>query len=308
MSDDPFAALPEKDRAPASARVLEQWVRQASVALGTSAARTGWILASTIVVAALQRALGQDQQPLFLLKGGVYLERRLGASARATRDVDTLFRGSVDEFVLALDEVLAQPWGPVTLSRTPIQTINAPRIVKPRRFDVLLALRGITWRRVQVEVAFDDGQIREHSDRIAAPSTDFFGIQTPDALVGIAMAYQVAQKLHACTDPHEPPTFVNDRVRDLVDLLSIKHAYYPTPGSLDVVRKAAIDVFQARAVEATQIGRHPRSWPPTIVTNPLWANTFETPAEQAGVSSTLDELIIELNEWITAIDNARPWN
>ena len=306
MSDDPFAALPEKDRTPASARVLEQWVHQASTALGTNAARTGWILASTIVVAALQRALGQDQQPLFLLKGGVYLERRLGASARATRDVDTLFRGSVDELVLALDEALAQPWGPVTLSRTLIQTIDAPRIVKPRRFDVLLALRGVTWRRVQVEVAFDDGHIREHSDRIAAPSTDFFGIHAPDALVGIAMAYQVAQKLHACTDPHEPPTFVNDRVRDLVDLLLIKHAYYPAPGSLGAVRAAAIDVFQARAVEAAQIGRHPRSWPPTIVTNPLWVNTFATPAEEARVLSTLDELIAELNEWITAIDNARP--
>ncbi|MGB4779081.1 nucleotidyl transferase AbiEii/AbiGii toxin family protein [Microbacterium sp.] len=306
MSDDPFAALPEKDRMPASARVLDQWVHQASAALGTTVARTGWILASTIVVAALQRALGQDQQPLFLLKGGVYLERRLGASARATRDVDTLFRGSADEFVLALDEALAQPWGPVTLSRSPIQTIDAPRIVKPRRFDILLALRGVTWRRVQVEVAFDDGHIREHSDRIAAPSTDFFGIQTPDALIGIAMAYQVAQKLHACTDPHEPPTFVNDRVRDLVDLLLIKHAYYPTPGSLDAVRAAAIDVFQSRAAEAAQVGRHPRLWPPTIVTNPLWANTFETPAEQAGVSSTLDELIAELNEWIAAIDNARP--
>ncbi|ALJ19733.1 nucleotidyl transferase AbiEii/AbiGii toxin family protein [Microbacterium sp. No. 7] len=304
MSDDPFAALPGKDRTPASARVLEQWVHQASAVIGTNVARTGWILASTIVVAVLQRALGHDQQPLFLLKGGVYLERRLGASARATRDVDTLFRGSADELVRALDEALAQPWGPVTLSRSPIQMIDAPRVVKPRRFDVLLSLRGVTWRRIQVEVAFDDGHIREHSDRIAAPSTDFFGIQTPDALVGIAMAYQVAQKLHACSDPHEPPTFVNDRVRDLVDLLSIKHAYYPTPGSLDVVREAALDVFQARAAEAGQIGMRLRLWPPTIVANPLWASTFATPAEQAGVSSTLDEIIVELNEWITAIDNA----
>lgn len=306
MSDDPFAALPEKDRMPASARVLEQWVHQASAALGTNAARTGWILASTIVVAALQRALGQDQQPLFLLKGGVYLERRLGASARATRDVDTLFRGSVDEFVLALDEALAQPWGPVSLSRTPIQIIDAPRIVKPRRFDVLLALRGVTWRRVQVEVAFDDGRIREHSDRIAAPSTDFFGIQTPDALIGIGMAYQVAQKLHACTDPHDPPTFVNDRVRDLVDLLLIKRAYYPASGSLVGVREASLDIFQLRAAEAAQVGMRPRLWPPMIVTNPLWASTFVTPAAQAGVSSTLGELIAELNEWIIAIDGARP--
>lgn len=304
MSDDPFAALPEKDRTPASARVLEQWVHQASAALGANAARTGWILASTIVVAALQRALGPDHQPLFLLKGGVYLERRLGESARATRDVDTLFRGSVDEFVLVLDEVLAQPWGPVTLSRTPIQIIDAPRIVKPRRFDVLLSLRGITWRRVQVEVAFDDGEIREHSDRIAAPSTDFFGIQTPDALIGIGMAYQIAQKLHACTDPHDPPMFVNDRVRDLVDLLLIKRTYYPTAGSLDLVRDAVNDVFRTRAAEAAQIGRHPRSWPPIIVTNPLWMDTFATPAGQAGVSSTLDEIIVELNEWIVAIDNA----
>jgi hypothetical protein len=36
------------------------------------------------------------------------------------------------------------------------------------------------------------------------------------------MRYQIAQKLHAGSDPHEPPAYVNDRARDLVDLLLLK--------------------------------------------------------------------------------------
>lgn len=165
--------------------------------------------------------------PLFLLKGGVYLERRLPAGSRATKDVDTLFRGSLSEFTDALDLTLAQPCGPIALTRTEIATIDAPRQVKPRRFDVLLAIRGITWRRIQVEVAFGDGRIGERAERMPAPQAGFFGIATPPELVGIAMDYQVAQKLHACTDPHELPDMQNDRVRDIVDLNLIRDIFYP---------------------------------------------------------------------------------
>jgi hypothetical protein len=36
------------------------------------------------------------------------------------------------------------------------------------------------------------------------------------------MRYQIAQKVHASTDPHNPPEFVNDRARDVVDLLLLR--------------------------------------------------------------------------------------
>lgn len=45
--------------------------------------------------------LFQDGKPRFLIKGGAYIELRLGMRARATKDVDTLFRGSFEANVIA---------------------------------------------------------------------------------------------------------------------------------------------------------------------------------------------------------------
>ncbi len=75
---------------------------------------------------------------MFLIKGGVYIEFHLGLKARATTDVDTLFRGDFMEFELRLDEALSLPWGPFDLLRTEIEVIDAPKLVQPRRFWVKL--------------------------------------------------------------------------------------------------------------------------------------------------------------------------
>jgi hypothetical protein len=42
---------------------------------------------------------------------------------------------------------------------------------------------------------------------------------SPDTLATLALRFQIAQKLHACTDPHDSPASINDRPRDVVDLL-----------------------------------------------------------------------------------------
>ena len=301
MSDDPFGSLPAKDRRPASANILDKWVSQAQSIVGGRGRRTGWILASTVALAALQRAHGDDDAPLFLVKGGVYLERTLGLLSRSTKDLDTLFRGSVTEFLSALDSALAEPWGGIRLSRTEIEIIDAPRTVKPRRFDILLAIRGTTWRQVQVEVALGEGSIGSEQTTIAGPNLRFFGVQPADELVGITMAYQIAQKLHACSDPHNPPEHVNDRVRDIVDLLLIRAAFYDASADLSAVRAASEDVFTARALEAIELGSPPRSWPPLISSNPVWETDFVGLASEVGMSIPLSQALTEVNTWVSKI-------
>ncbi|MDR1512529.1 MAG: nucleotidyl transferase AbiEii/AbiGii toxin family protein [Propionibacteriaceae bacterium] len=103
--------LPAEDRPLPSARLLDQWVRDAQDLTGGVEKRIGWMVASTVVIAALQRARADDLKPLFLVKGGLYLELQLGVKARTTKDVDTLFRGTAQEFEEAVDQVLAEPWG-----------------------------------------------------------------------------------------------------------------------------------------------------------------------------------------------------
>lgn len=300
MAHDPFSGLPDKDRVPRSARILDAWVRDAQAVVGTRGDRVGWILASTIVVASLQRAVEEDT-PLFLLKGGTLIERALDLKARATKDVDTLFRGAVEELEDRIDAALAMPWGELTMERTGIEVIErARRVVKPRRFKVQLDIRGVRRRSVKVEVAFPEGNVADDAERLPALSTEFFGIERPEELATISMAYQVAQKLHACTDPDEPPAFINDRVRDIADLILIRDAFYPTGSDLSAVR-AACDIFAARAAEASELGLSTRAWPPHVVANSVWESTWNIPAAQAEIELSLADAIAEVNHWVEGI-------
>ena len=170
MSDEPFhsriaallRALAPKAKQPASATILNNWIAQAEGKLGPEAkgGRLGWLIASSVAIAAVQRAIDAHGRQLFLLKGGTLLQHRLDATARTTKDVDGLVRGDLDAFLLALEEALAEPWGPLTLRRGEVEVVDVPtKIIKPRRFDIILELRGVTWRRIQFEVSPDEAGI-----------------------------------------------------------------------------------------------------------------------------------------------------
>jgi hypothetical protein len=293
--------LPDKTRPTPSARALNGWVRDAVRLTGMRERRVGWMLASTVVIAALQRALGTDGVPLFLAKGGVYLELRLGLGARATQDIDTLFRGTVDEFARTLADVMSVPWGPFTLQTSGIEVIaGARRIIQPRRLEVQLILKGAVWRKVKVEVSFPEGRIGEHAQTVPMPPVGFFGLDAPASLVAIAMDYQVAQKVHACTDP-DTAGWINDRVRDVIDLELVRTHLYPQspPPSL---RSACLDIFNSRATEAIKLGEQPRPWPPLVRSNASWAEQYPDLAESVGLDLTLDEAIARAQTWIGEID------
>jgi hypothetical protein len=296
--------LPDEVRPQPSARLLDQWVRDAQSLSGGADKRIGWMLASTVAIAALQRAAGEDQRPLFLVKGGLYLELRLGLKARTTKDVDTLFRGSAKEFETAVDQVLAEPWGPFALQRGRLERVpKAPRLVKPYRFDVKLIVRGATWRRVRVEVSFPEGNISAQTTPVLVPAVGFFGIRSPDEIVAITMDYQVAEKMHAASDPDIPPDIINDRVRDIVDLMLVKQHLYPNPVPSSL-RSACLDVFSARAAEAESIGSPPRYWPPVFRSNSGWEKAYPALAASIGLTLTLDEAIAIVQNWATSISRA----
>ncbi|WP_426626111.1 nucleotidyl transferase AbiEii/AbiGii toxin family protein [Leifsonia sp. McL0607] len=303
MSRIDLSTLPDKDRTPTTIAALNAWVNHAAKALGIGdSGRLSWQIASTIVVAAMQRVSDPELGALFLLKGGAFLERRLSATSRSTKDVDAMFRGEVDAFVQKLDEAFAEPWGPFTLSRSEIETINVPvRRVKPRRFAVRLEIRGRVWRKIQVEIAFADGATQPDVEYVPADDFGFFGLESANELVTISLAYQVAQKLHACTDPHDPPTRRNDSVRDVLDLLLIKEQLLLEGVTLVEVRSAAETVFAGRAAEAESLGLEGRTWPPVIISNEIWVADYPRAASQAEVTLTLDEAIKVVNAWIEEI-------
>jgi len=294
--------LPDKRRPVPSVNALNRWLSDAEKGINVSTKRLGWLVASTVVVAALQRALGDDQRPVFLIKGGAYIEFNLGLRARTTQDVDTLFRGGVDEFLGRLDEALAGPWGPFTLDRTEVEVIDAPKLIKPRRLWVQVVAKGAVWRRIQVEVSFPEGDMAKRSQRVRPPNIGFFGLTTPEEFIGVAMDYQVAQKLHAASDP-DAQDYENQRVHDICDLLLVKDAFYPgsPPASL---KTACVDIFDFRADEAAQLGRPVRRWPPVFVINEYWRLNYPALAESLGITLTIDEAVATIEAWVAEIDGA----
>jgi len=300
-----LGTLKPKTKQPTSTTVLNTWIAQAEGQLGDEAkgGRLGWLVASSVAIAAVQRALDEDGRQLFLLRGGTLLQHRLNTTARTTKDVDGLIRGDMDAFFAVLENVLDEPWGSLTLRRGEVEAIDVPtKIIKPRRFDIILGMRGVTWRRIQFEVSPDEAGIGDEHETIEPRQLGGFGLPAPDALVGIAMRFQIAQKLHAVSDPHEPPDSINDRARDVVDLLLLRDLIAATNSpTLTEVRGAGEAVFAARAAEATQLGRPSRAWPPTIEAHSHRGDDFARAAASGNVDLSLDEAVAQVNAWIAAI-------
>jgi hypothetical protein len=309
-TDPPFnlaealAGLKPKNKNPASSKVLNAWIAKAETDLNSDGGRLGWLVATTVVAAILQKATDDAGTPRFLLKGGTLLQHRLPGLTRTTTDLDGLVSGDLDSFLVVLDETLRESWGPLAFRRSEVEVIDTPaKIVKPRRFDVLVQLNGVVWRRIQVEISPDEGQAGASAESLAAPSLAGFGLPTPDHLVGLAMRYQIAQKIHASTDPHDPPAYVNERVRDVIDLLLIRsmveNSGQPTGSD---IREAIADIFASRAAEAETLGRLPRHWPARLTAYLHWQDSFSNAAASAGLNITLETAVEQVNEWLDEID------
>ena len=88
---DALGQLKPKDKAPNSTRVLTGWVHQAEERLASDGGRLSWLVAATVVSAALSRAVDESGRSRFLLKGGTMLQYRLPGRTRTTQDGVTGF-------------------------------------------------------------------------------------------------------------------------------------------------------------------------------------------------------------------------
>lgn len=303
-ANDLLEGLKDKAKEPSSVRVLSSWIDRAERELGNErSGRIAWLVASTVVAAKLQQVLDASGKPRFVMKGGTMLQHRLGMEARASQDLDGIVTEDLDDFLAKLDGLLGEDWGPVSFRRTPAEVIRVPsKVVKPRRFEMVLELRGKVWRRITVEVSPDEGGAGASQVAFEAPRLTAFGLPAPDSLAGIAMSYQIAQKVHACTDLHDPPASVNNRARDVVDLVLLKglaeEVGSPTAAE---VRLAAEDIFAARAAEARKLGRPARNLPAVVTAYPHWRADYESAANSAGLELGLEEAVTAVNSWLRDI-------
>jgi hypothetical protein len=156
-----------------------------------------------------------------------------------------------------LDEALAQPWNNFNLTR------DAPENI-PNTKAVRLRLR---------------------LDQLRVP--------LPDAANCVSLRYQVAQKLHACTEVFYEGR-ENDRFRDVMDVLLVEDLLYDV--GLAHVREACIDIFMVRDKHV---------WPPTVTVYDSWRVPFAELARENGFTpEDVDEAAAALTALIAAIDGA----
>ncbi len=259
--------LPIKDKPPHNVNVLERWLGEASKQSGVAAGRLRRWLGFMVVAAMLDAARhADDGEPLFLVKGGVAMELRVDTGARATKDFDTAFRESMEAVTDHLDPALRGGHGDFTATRTELEPVKDAGAV---RCDIKLAYRGKSVITVKMEVAAVEGGMGEEIDHVPAKSLDHVGLTGPDTIPCVAVRWQIAQKLHACTEVFDDGE--NDRFRDLLDLQLLGElvADDEWPG----VKEACLEVFESR-------GKH--SWPPEVTTYESWDAGYSALADETG--------------------------
>jgi len=299
-----LSRLKPRGKEPHSTKVLDSWIAHIENSLQVDqAGRLSWLVATTLVTAKLQQVIDESKTSRFLLKGGSLLQHRLGGAARATKDLDGIVRGEIAEFLVDMDRTFREPWGSFSFERSEIEVIEVPtKIFKPRRLEVSLKLKGKTWRRITVEISPDEGGATAAPEYFRAPSLEGLGLPTPEYLVGLAMSYQMAQKIHAATESHEPPEYINERARDVVDLLLLQELMDKTGEPSNAALLSAIeDIFDVRAKEADILGRRARSWPSYLYAFNHWQNDYAVAAESAGLDTSLEDAVNQLNKWLNSL-------
>lgn len=205
--------VPVTVTAPRRVQDLQRAIARLAVVHGSTSGRLQALIASVVL---------SQMLPDSAVKGGTGLKLRFGDRlTRATPDLDTAFRGDLDVFEVELKANLDAGWGPFSGKVKRVDphipgSGHVAYIMQP--FRVSLTYQGKAFAGVDVEVGFDeleattrDAVEEEMSAEICALFVSL-GLDIPRPVRVLPLHHQIAQKLHACTEPG------SDRAHDLVDL------------------------------------------------------------------------------------------
>lgn len=219
------------------------------------------------------------------------MELRLGLTARASRDYDAAFRARSETMLDSLDAALADGWMDFAFQRMEAMPIRRTSAV---RMDVKISYKGRPWGTVQLEVAPAEGEVGQEIDRVPAQPLDPVRLAGPGYIACVSIRYQIAQKIHACTEVYEDGS-PNDRFRDLIDLRLLRELVQDD--EVPTVRESCMEIFELR-------DRH--AWPPKVQVWPDWAGGFRAMAtDVAFFTDDVDVAAEGLRELIAEIDAAR---
>ena len=255
-----MAAAMAADRRPGNLahleRLINAWSRDDTEGQAT-AGRLRRLVAISVLATILD-GLDQGGAPRLAFKGGASMEIRFGVTARASRDVDALVNVSLDDAFAEIGERLNAGWEGFTGKLTERTDITRAGITPaPQRCKIKLAYHDRPFATLAFELSRAEANSFELLEQIHN-AVDMNRVQLGPAgdVVVLSVHYQIAQKLHACTEV--PAEGSNQRVHDIYDILLL--AGTVESEGLAHTRAACEDTFTHR-------GKH--AWPPTV---PAWAD------------------------------------
>jgi hypothetical protein len=165
---------------------------------------------------------------------------------------------------------------------------------RPWRVPLQIRYEGREFGSTALEVAIDETPASHH-ELIEPEGIELatFAIDPPRLVPCLDVPYQIAQKLHACTEPLPEG---NDRVPDIIDIWLLEALLDPT--DLATVRSAATQTFRRR-----QSNR----WPPEVASSDSWARDCAgLITEYPDAPPTIDAAVDYLARLIERIDAAQP--
>ena len=216
---------------PLNVTQLNARLAQAAAALGIPVARARVMVCTLIVSQMLPDAVA--------VKGGMGVKLRFGErGTRATSDLDVFTHVRGEEFEQVFRARLAEGWGTVPASKSELRrnpdapervaftaTVRAVKLHDPglarseyvmHPYRVSIAFLGVAWGALDVEVSDPEIEANAHTrkaiDGELVQVGAYFGFGDLQPVELVDLEYQIAQKLHAVTDP------AYLRAHDLVDL------------------------------------------------------------------------------------------
>lgn len=289
---------------PLNVTQLNARIAQVAAELGIPVARARVMLCTLIVSQMLPDAVA--------VKGGMGVKLRFGErGTRATSDLDVSARVRGEEFEQVFRTRLAEGWGTVPASKGELRrnpdapervaftaTIRAvklhdPGLARPEYvmhpYRVSIAFLGSAWGALDVEVS--DPEIdayahrRKEIDGELVQFGAYFGFGDLQPVELVDLEYQMAQKLHAVTDP------AYERAHDLVDLQLL----WSAGPVLLVLEGLCVRTFDWRRQQA---------WPP-LPLRPMdgWELAYadaRAETEVGGATPVLPD-ITAAREWLTQV-------
>ena len=233
-------------------RWLTEWASQVEIAPGRLRRRVG--------ITAIAAMLDGANQPTarFIFKGGAAFQFRFGDRARSSADVDLICRANLVGAMEALEAGLIAGWSGFTGRLIDLGPFDVPGVrIPPQRANAKISYKGKAFVTIPIEVAAPEGASLDRVDRVAIEPISELGLESRMSVPVLGVAYQVAQKIHACTTIADDGR-ANDRVRDLADLILLDEL---AEVELDHTATACTEIFRLRAMQP---------WPPDLTVWPHW--------------------------------------